>query len=274
MIETGNRARPRTATPAPRLTPRAVRVRNGCLATLARARSMPAPSANDFAALGDDVSFGAAWDWWSARQGGAPRVVTRATPAANSWWRSRRLAWTVVVVAALASAWAVGAQVWSRATISEEPGIVEPLWSTVSANDVANANTVLLRLGQTSAGLSVSLSAAEVASLAFRSALRRQPPSVANLEARIDSMLSIRGMMIGDGAGQFELRGRLRIVRPRLAQIDVVEMRVTDPTTGRGLQPVPNAANGYPPVQFAVPSYVEATQLVDGHAVLVRRTRP
>jgi len=268
MIETGSRAPVRRPNESHRLTPRAARVRNGCLILLARTRALPVPSDHDLAALADDISLGVAWEWWSGRHAVAPRVVTRAAPAPPAWWRSRRLAWAVVVISALASAWVVRAQVMSRAAVAEESGSIEPMWSMVSVNDLANANSVLIRLGQTSAPVSVPLSAAEVASLAFRSALRQQPPSVANLEARIDSLIAIRGTVIRERTTtQFELRGRVRVAAPRVAQIDVVEMRVTDLATGRRL-PATQSGSGFPPIRFRVPSSVKTITLVDGKALL------
>ena len=54
-----------------RLSPRAVRVRNRCLAALAARRSLPIPTDADIGAIGDDVRLSDAW---------AQLQAARATP--------------------------------------------------------------------------------------------------------------------------------------------------------------------------------------------------
>jgi hypothetical protein len=86
-----------------RLSPRAVRVRNRCLAALAARRSLPTPTDADIAAIGDDVRLSEAWaQWQTARTPKSP--VEAAAPSAKrvpTKWRPRMIKISAVAAAAM-----------------------------------------------------------------------------------------------------------------------------------------------------------------------------
>jgi hypothetical protein len=262
MIEIDNRAKNSSFVPRP-LTPRAVRVRNGCLAALAKVRSMPAPSSADLESLPNNVGLAGAWQWWSAKHAPAPRVVVSDTrePTAPTpvWWRSRRVGWGILTTSVLASAWVLRAQVrplLPRATPVES-------WTPVADTSLAHINGLLLNLGKVYAPINLSLTPADVAALVFSSSLRRRPAAVSNLEARVDTLISIRGML-ADASGsptQFEVRGAVRIARPGLGQFDITDFYLIDGSVGR-------RAAALPSIRFALPRFVRDLRVVDGAVIL------
>jgi hypothetical protein len=260
---------------ARRLTPRSIRVRNRCLVALANARSLPAPTAHDLATMGDDVNLRDAWSRWASAHNAVPRVVVSGSHAAAPivWWRSRRVAWGILAASVLASAVVVGAQVWPLDARAADQG-----WMPVADSTLANANAVLLRLGQTSPGVSVSvpLSPADVAALVFRSALRRRPALFTNVEARADSLLWVRGTLVGrDGDPlRFELRGRLRVARTGTGALAIVALDVADSANAPSLSPVViDGQPTLPPIRFALPRFVLDLRLADGNATIVTQSR-
>ena len=274
MIETGKRvSSPGTVR---RLTPRAVRVRNGCLTALATVRSMPVPSSQDLANLGADVGLTDAWAWWTSQQRSAPRVLVSDPPSTPTaaWWRSRGVVWGILAASLLASAWVLRAQV--RPSTPATVGT----WLPVADTSLAHVNSLILRLGQTSASITVPLSAADVAALVLNSSLRRQPPSMTDLEARIDSLLSIRGTL-ADGRSaplRFELRGRVHVVAAGKGRLDVVGFEVIGPpnghasTRGAGAS-TPQQITNIPPIRFTLPNFVRDIVLSNGRATLLTRSR-
>jgi hypothetical protein len=281
MIGTDNQvARAPAAAPARRFSPRAIRVRNRCLANLAQARSMPVPSARDLAAIGDDIGLRDAWASWSARQSGGARIVVSETPnvPTAAWWRTRRVVWGSLTATVLASAWVVRAHAWPIGASDARPPSEQ--WTMVGDTSIAHVNTVLLRLGQTSATLSVPLSPADVASLVLRRALWRNPALLTDVEARIDSLLWIRGILLGnpDAPRRFELVGRVRVPRAGMGQMDIVALSADDsidlrPSPARVIDTNPNRRSDLPPIRFALPNFVRDIQLAEGSAMLLTRRR-
>jgi hypothetical protein len=264
MIETDSQASHSSFAPR-RLTARAVRVRNGCLAALARARSMPAPSSADLESLPNTVGLAGAWQWWSGKHAPTPRVVVtdvrEVRAPASVWWRSRRVGWGILAASVLASAWGLRAQV--RPFLGRAAA-VEP-WTPVADSSLAHINGVLLDLGRVFAPVSLSLTPADVAALVFSSSLRRRPAAVSNLEARVDSLISIRGTL-ADASGnptQFEVRGAVRVARPGLGQFDVAEFYLIDGPIGRRAVEVP-------PIRFILPRFVRDLKVMDGVVILSR----
>ena len=133
---------------------------------------------------------------------------------------------------------------------------------------LAHVNGVLLSLRQASAPINVSLTSADVAALVFSSSLRRNPPAVASLEARVDSLISIRGSL-ADASGTptlFEVRGSVRVARPGLGKFDIAEFYLIDGSIGR-------RAAELPPIRFTLPRFVRALKVVEGTVMLSTRSR-
>jgi hypothetical protein len=141
-------------------------------------------------------------------------------------------------------------------------------WTPVADTGLAHVNGVLLRLGRVLGPINVSLTTADVAALVFSSSLRRRPPGVANLEARVDSLISIRGTLVeASGAStRFELRGGVRVARPGLGEFDIAEFYLVDGSIGR-------RSGELPPIRFSLPRFVRDLRLVDGAIILSTRSR-
>lgn len=229
---------------------------------------MPSPSGADLATLPNDVGVADAWAWWVGKQSSAPRVVVNATPetspvvAGPVWWRSRRVGWGILAASVFASAWVLSAQVRPLATGATPADS----WTLVADTSLAHVNGVLLNLGRVSAPIDVSLTPADVAALVFGSSLRRRPPAVTELEARVDTLVSIRGR-VAEASGvssRFELRGNVRVARPGLGQFDIVEFYLVDGSMGRRAAELPS-------IRFSLPRFVRELRIVDGGVMLSTR---
>jgi hypothetical protein len=271
MSTIGNHRRTTPTTTAGRLSPRAIRVRNRCLAMLAKTRSMPAPSAGELSRLGNQVGLADAWAWWSSQQSGPVRIAVSQPVIAlqPAWWRSRWVALTILAVSALASTLVVFAQLRPSTNVNVAPADVSvpapPLWSPVSETTLARVNGLLVQLGQSSAPMAVQLSPSDLASLVFRSSLRRRPPGVTDADARIDSLLWIRGT-VGRPSGapvRIEIGGDVRVTRPGAAVLVIKSMRATDVATGRDVPP-----SNMSTIRFSLPSFASDIRIAGGQAVL------
>jgi hypothetical protein len=228
---------------------------------------MPSPSSADLATLPNDVGVADAWAWWVGKQTSSPRVVVNATPETSAvvadpvWWRSRRVGWGILAASVFASAWVLSAQVRPLATGAARTDS----WTLVADTSLAHVNGVLLNLGQVSAPIDVSLTPADVAALVFGSSLRRRPPAVTDLEARVDTLMSIRGRVAeASGVSRFELRGNVRVARPGLGQFDIVEFYLLDGSMGRRAVELPS-------IRFSLPRFVRELRIVDDGVMLSTR---
>jgi hypothetical protein len=205
-----------------RLSPRALRVRNRCLAVLAARRSLPIPGEQDFASMGD-VTLEDAWSRWEkTHELAAPLPRGFELPARpRSRWRTPFAYKATGLVVAGLLGFVIGKQFLPAADAQSSAGVVAQPWLAVTDSIVNAVNQTLYRARDARGPL--SLSAADAAALIFRSA-RRHTVYIDSITARADSMLGIRGHLAG--AAVFELRGALRIVRRGTAELQVTSLLV------------------------------------------------
>ena len=258
-----------------RLAPRAVRVRNRCLAVLSARHSLPAPTHDDLATIGDGVGLSDAWAGWerahaAARHAGSaptqPRVRTRAR------WRSPIVKGAALVLTGLLG-FVIGERLLPRADAQASAAPIEPRWEPVPELAVSTLNAKLLGASASDVRPHFNLSPAEVATLILRSR-GRIPPPMTDLEARSDSLLWIQGR---SRAGEvFVLGASLRVVRRGIHL--VVDGRDVDPfsisrfLTGYGSHVVGDR------LRFDVPRFIAGLNAQDGTvevigAPLVQGTR-
>jgi hypothetical protein len=134
---------------------------------------------------------------------------------------------------------------------------------------LARVNGMLLSLGQTSASMSVPLAASDLASLVFRSSLRRRPPALADADARLDSLLWIRGTVAGPSGApvRIEIGGDVRVTRPGAAELVVLSMRMTDVASGTA----PAQSPSLPRIRFSIPRFVSEIRIAGGQAMVTTR---
>jgi hypothetical protein len=208
-------------------TPRVVRVRNRCLQSIARRRSLPVPTPADLEKIGDQVSLSDAMEQWAAAHQ-PPKRVPRggfelpARPRAR--WRSPVLIKSAAVIVAGLMGVIAGRQFLPRAEAQSSDGIVERPWLAVTDSVASGVNNTIYRVADDTRR--TMLSAADVAALIFRSP-RRHTVFVDSIEARADSLLSIRGHLAANAT--FELRGDLHLVRRGTAEL-VVRSLIVDGT--------------------------------------------
>lgn len=200
-----------------RLTPRALRIRNRCLAILAARRALPIPSDAETAELGDGIGLDQAFGNWERRHT-PPTSVTHVSAQAMAWWRSPRYARVSVGVSVLA----IGVVLAFRGLATRAGAQPAPVqWLAVNDSVTAGARTKLRRL---SVGDSLALSANDVAAMLFDAAPPRRTKTLDSLEARLDSTLEIRGRV--HDAFRLELGGQLYLVRSRLVALRVTRLVV------------------------------------------------
>jgi hypothetical protein len=120
------------------------------------------------------------------------------------------------------------------------------------------------------------LSPAELAALIFRSP-RRRAARIEGLEARIDSLLWVRGRL-REGS-RFEFGGEVRVVRRGLAELRVTHLVVdgveTDSTAVSRLVAGPRVRSpSTDRLRFEVPGGVASFLMREGGADVLRRERP
>ena len=91
---------------APRLAPRALRIRNRCLSNLAEQHALPVPSEQDVAALDDTVGLGDSWRKWEAIH--TPPKGFAAAEANSIPKRTQRAGIRVFAAAALLASFGAG----------------------------------------------------------------------------------------------------------------------------------------------------------------------
>src|SRR5262249_41622882 len=125
-----------------------------------------------------------------------------------------------VAVAALVGIIA-GRQLFPRAAAQSSDGIVAQPWLTVTDSVSDGVNNTIYSVSEENRR--TVLTAADVAALIFRSP-RRHTVFVDSVEARADSLVSIRGRLAGNAT--IELRGELQFVRRGVAELVVDSLTV------------------------------------------------
>lgn len=257
---------------AGKLASRAVRVRNRCLAALAARRSLPVPSAEELTALGDGLGLRAAWEQWETSHTPPTRVVEiGAVPTAakvRARWRSPRLMKTAAVVAAGMLGVVVGGLWRQRVGAQANAAAAEVRWLAVNDSVTQSLNARLIETVLRDPRSPVSLSAADLAALIFRSP-RRRTVAIDSLEARIDSLLWIRGRL--RRGPRFELGGDVRVLRRGIAELRVRRLAIdgtaTDSTMVSRLVAGPRPRSvDVDRLRFDVPGFVSSILIADGAA--------
>ena len=258
-----------------RLSPRTVRVRNRCLAALASRRSLPAPTAAEMDALGDAVRLGEAWAQWQTGHTPANGAVEGPAPAAKraaAKWRPR-----LIKMSALAAAAVLGFVVGDRwlPGAAAQSGDIAAAWLPVTDSVVAALNVKLSSVAASDVSARVTLTAADMAALVFRSPRRRQAP-VDSVEARIDSVLWIRGRL--RGGSRFELGGEIRMSRRGVAELLVEHLTIggvdaDSARTARLVVGVRARSTETERMRFDVPAVVAEVAIMGGAAELIARAR-
>jgi hypothetical protein len=209
------------------VTPRVVRIRNRCVQTIARRRSLPVPTRADLEKLGDGLSLvDAIAQWEAAHQPAKPKprggFELPARPRAR--WQSPVFMKSAAVAFAALVGIVAGRQLLPRAAAQSSDGIVEQPWLAVTDSVSKGVSNTIYRVSDENRRM--VLTAADVAALIFRSP-RRHTVFVDSIEARADSLLSIRGRLAGNAT--IELRGELQFVRRGVAEL-VVDSLMVDGT--------------------------------------------
>jgi hypothetical protein len=163
----------------------------------------------------------------------------------------------------------VGERWLPRANAQPSTPSVEQVWLPVTDSVVNALNAKLSRsMIINDAPGRLALSAADMATLIFRSPGGRQAP-VDSIEARIDSLLWIRGRL--RGASRFELGGELRMLRRGLAELHVAHLTIdgveADSARVAGLDVgVRSPADASDGIRFEMPAFVTRLTFVYGAA--------
>jgi hypothetical protein len=211
--------------------PRAVRVRNRCLALLAARRALPVPGDADLAEIGSDVGLLDSFRQWENAHRPLPAEQSaRGTPVRRgSRWRlpSRSRAVKVGAVAlAGVMGFAIGERLLSpppRDVETPSSGIVEPQWLSVTDSTISALDPRFVHVDARRGVTPVSLSVTDLAALILESP-RRRPGSLDSVQVRADSLLWMRGRV--RGAATFELGGEIRVIRRGLAELRVAHLTI------------------------------------------------
>jgi len=255
---------------------RAVRVRNRCLEILAARRSLPRPTADELSALDDDTGLGVALERWEKLHtppvgvAEVPPVKVESPPNRRTRWRSPGvLKSTAVVTAGLLGV--VAGDFWrQRASAQQQTAVAEQRWMPVNDSVVAAINATFVSTATNEARPSVQLSAADIATLIVRSPRRRSVP-IDSAEARIDSLLWIRGRL--RRGPRFELGGEVSMLRRGLAELRVTRLVVdgqpADSARVSRLVAGPRArSSDVDRLRFDVPLWVSSILIAGRSAVL------
>ena len=259
-----------------RLAPRALRVRNRCLTNLAAHHALPLPGERDIAGFDDSVGLEDSWRRWEERHTparSAAGVVARQVPRRTQRAGVRPIFAGVVLFAAFAAGF-LGFKFFERwrdrrlaANVAASAG-----WVLVNDSTIAGLRGKLLRLAGTEVSLRVGLSTAEIGALILGGLEPRARRSLDSLEARIDTLVWVRGRV--RGAARFELGGSVRVLRTGHGQLEVTRVSVD------GLETLPSSASrvttgGYAGrangLQFALPAFVSDLRLGSRVVELVTR---
>jgi hypothetical protein len=263
---------------AERLAPRVVRVRNGCLKALAARRSLPTPGDAELTTIDDAVGLRAAWERYEKTHTpptGTAEVAGSPTRPRVIRWRSRRVVRDAAVAAAGLLGVVAGGLWRQRIAAQGSAPVAEQQWLAVDDSVVRSMNARLVARSRTDESSTFTLSAADLATMIFRSPRRRFVP-VDSLEARLDGLLWIRGRL--RGASRFELGGDVRVVRRGLAELRVTHWSVngvaTDSTLVTRLVAGSRArSSDVDRLRFDVPAFVSSIVISGGAAEIVSRER-
>jgi len=254
-------------------TPRVVRIRNRCLQSIARRRSLPIPTTADLATFDDQLPLSKAVEQWEATHQPPkpkPRGGFELPPKPRARWRSPALVRSAAVILAALTGVIAGRQLLPRAAAQSSDGVVAPLWLPVTDSVANGVNNTVYRVIDDDRR--TVLSAADVAALIFRSP-RRRTAFVDSLEARADSLLSIRGRLAGNAA--FELRGDIALVRRGTAELVVRSlyidgMRLDSSNATRLFTRGRVRSEDSNRLRFDIPVRITGMSVVDGTVVLTR----
>jgi hypothetical protein len=254
-------------------TPRVVRLRNRCLQSIARRRSLPVPSQADLEKIGDQVALSEAVKQWMAAHGPEQpksRGGFDLPPRPPARWRSPVVIRVAAVFVAAVMGIIAGRQLLPRADAQSRDGSIEQLWLAVTDSVAEEVNTTVRRVNDDNRR--TQLTAADVAALIFRSP-RRRTVVVDSMTARADSMIAIRGQLAAGAT--FELHGDLRLIRRGIGELVVQSLRVDgtsiDPTmTSRLLARGRARTEDSDRVRFDVPLNVTAIAVIDGTISMTR----
>jgi hypothetical protein len=228
-------------------------------------------------ALGDDVRLGEAWVQWQTGHTPANGAVEAPAPAGKrvaATWRPR-----LIKISALAAAAVLGFVVgdrWLPGAAAQSGDIAaEKAWLPVTDSVVAALNVKLSSVAASDVGARLTLTAADMAALVFRSPRRRQAP-VDSVEARIDSVLWIRGRL--RGGSRFELGGEVRMSRRGVAELLVEHLTIggvdaDSARTARLVVGVRSRSTETERMRFDVPAFVADVAIMGGAAELMTRAR-
>jgi len=252
-------------------------VRNRCLTALAARRSLPIPTDAEIGAIGDDVRLSEAWAQWQTGHTPATGIVESAGAAPKRQppkWRSRTIKISAIAAAGLLG-FVVGDR-WLPGVAAQSGSLAaEQIWQPLTDSVVPALNDKLSRVATSGGSVMVSLSAADLATLIFRSPRRRQTP-VDSIEARIDSLLWIRGRL--RGGTRFELAGEVYIARRGLAEFRVQHLTIGSVNADSGhvarlVAGVRSRSADTDRMRFEVPTFVADLVITNGAAQLMTRER-
>jgi hypothetical protein len=251
-------------------TPRVVRLRNRCLQSIARRRSLPVPTQADLERIGDQVVLSDAVAQWEAAHQPAkpkPRGGFELPPRPASRWHSPMLRIAAVIIAALTGVLA-GRQFLPRVGAQSSDGLVERPWLAVTDSVIDGMTNTVRRV--TDDTRRTELTAADVAALIFRSP-RRRTVFVDSIAARADSMLAIRGHIAN---ATFELHADVHLIRRGIAELVVrsltVEGTALEPTkVSRLLARGRARSEDSDRVRFDVPLDVRSIRVFGGAIVVI-----
>jgi hypothetical protein len=201
----------------PPLAPRARRIRNRCIQSLARLRSLPIPGEQDVTQFGDELRLSdiiKRWEGLNTPPSASPAIKSPPSTLARPRWRSPALQRVVLTVLVGVLGFVLGDQLLPPAQAATANG---PPWYATNDSVAAALNAKFIALNQSEVALPISLTPAEVASLAFR---RRA--HVDSVEARVDSVLRVRGVL--DDTTRFELEGRVRVQRRGTGELRITRL--------------------------------------------------
>jgi hypothetical protein len=263
------------------LKSRAVGIRNHCLAQLAEGAGLPLPSDTDVALLSPELGLNETWRRWQASHTPPTAVipVPVAPHARKRHWRLARVEAPVLVLLIGVLALLV---VRGRTTPRElENALVMSTaapWTPVTDSVRAGLSAKLLQMGRTGLAISTSLSAGELAALAFSRSQPRQLVPLDSLESRIDSLWWVHGRI--RGGPRFEMGGRIFLARRRRAQARVSHLSIDGAVVPASMveaalarvqgRSVPANTSG---VWFELPAFVANVRVGNGGAPISTRAR-
>ena len=197
-----------------RLTPRAVRMRNRCVAVLARRRAIQLPNDAELTMMGDDIGVAELWSRWERMHGGRARAARRISRVAAGAAVAAATIVTIATAFLTRNLWLPRADAQPAA----------PAWMPVTDSVTAELDAKLMAIAESDADISFPISPAELASLVLRPSSYRPAPPLDSVEARLDTLLWIRGRL-RDGS-RFNIAGQVEVVRRGVAAFQVAALSV------------------------------------------------